>query len=112
VGDDHVREGIQVVRVDVVLPEGRGEPDRAQLDPAVRLRQVVRVLAGDHERAVSALDEPEEEGQPALGLPLLHEVAPAVFELLPSAKQEALEELVLLEGHIDIANRPGRPVYR
>src|SRR2546430_98496 len=68
------------------------------VDPGVGLPHVVRMLAGDQEGSVALLDEAQEQGDPGLRLLLLHDVGPSVLELLPPAKEQASEELVLV-GH-------------
>src|SRR6266581_148559 len=53
---DEVAEAVQVVRVDVVLPEGRRQPDDADVAVPAATEDVVRVLAGDVHRPPPGVD--------------------------------------------------------
>src|SRR6266571_3920050 len=105
---DEVAEAVQVVRVDVVLAEGRRQPDDADVAVPAATEDVVRVLAGDVHRPPPGVDRLVEVAQAFLRLAFLDEVGATFFEVLLLPEEQVPEKFVLLEREQE---RPQKPPH-
>src|SRR5207249_3010806 len=95
---DQVAEAVQVVRIDVVPPQGRREPHDADVLVPPPADHVVRMLPRDVERSPSGVDRLLEHREGSLRLLLLHQVGPSLLQVLLLSEEQILEKLVLLES--------------
>src|SRR3989449_768436 len=105
---DQVAQAVQIVRIDVVLAQGRREPDDADVLISATPDDVVRMLARDVHRTPAGIDRPLERREGLLRLLLLHQVGAAFLEVLLLPEEKVLEKLVLLEGEQE---RPREPPH-
>src|SRR3989442_13505279 len=96
------------MRIDVVLPQLRREPDDADVLVTATPDDVVRMLARDIDRTPAGVDRPLERREGLLRLLLLHQVGAAFLQVLLLPEEKVLEKLVLLEGEQE---RPREPPH-
>src|SRR2546428_11391087 len=105
---DQVAQAVQIVRIAVVLAQGRREPDDADLLLSATPDDVVRMLARDVHRTPAGVDRLLERREGLLRLLLLHQVGAAFLEVLLLPEEKVLEKLVLLESEQE---RPREPPH-